>query len=474
MRAHEFLLESSGGIIRRAQEVSQGKTITFAKGDDKISLVSAIVIPQDLPAYETKEELTQGVQDALKANGNPQVLWSNQEPLSGGAALISIWKNQQNKLVAFIKYAKVKSPGAFPIKWANTDFSKDTGYQQTDSKIAERAQFNLKPQLILPANVEMDVSSIPNSLNFEKNKNLPEDAREQIPQLIANVLQGERSLVPDAGKYSTTYEVDLGETVAPIALATGNFVTGSYKEAENTLLKPLGLTWKNLTTVIFPGAGSEKLYDSYLKINKDVTLKISSKDKRGGAAAAVTGLVNDIEKNPERFKNITDKKEFQEILRYVTVVAKNRADTGPLLLAVEFGMITEQEKSKILANLGKGFKFNNSLRFSPGIKSALNRKGAKFDDPAYDLGYHQLAGVAELVADRLNSLPNISDFFKAVLERSTMVQVKSKIKKVGDDAAFESFQVIYPPVFGGTILVKAGNNYMSTRPPIGKLSFKIP
>ena len=111
---------------------------------------------------------------------------------------------------------------------------------------------------------------------------------------------------------------------------------------------------------------------------------------------------------------------------------------------------------------------------SAGVKSAFKRKGAKFEDPAYDMGYHALAGIAELVADKLNQMPGISDFFKAVLERSTMVQVKTTVSKTGEDAAYTNFQVIYPPVFNGIIKVVAGNNYMATRKPIGKISFKIP
>jgi hypothetical protein len=473
MRAFEFLSESSGGIIRRAQEVAQGKPVTFAKGEDKISLASTVTVPEDADRYETKEELVKGIQDALAANSNPTVIWSK-EPKGGGAALITIWKDDEGKLIAFIKTAKAKAAGAFPIVWTNSEFASDTGYQQADSKIAERAQFNLKPQSILPPNTELDIGTIPGKLSLESNKNLPDDARQQIPQILQNVLEGKKDPVPGAAKYATTYEVDLGETAAPIALSTGNFVTGSYKEAENSLLKPLGLSWRNLTTVTFPGGGSNLLYDSYLVINKDTTLKISSKDKKGGAAAAVTGLMKDIENNPERFRGITDKKDFQEILGHVKIISENRSDTGPLVLAVNFGMITEEEKNIILGNLGKGLKYNPKQKFPPGITAALKRKGAKFEDPAYDLGFHQLAGVAELVADRLNQMPNISDFFKAVLERSTMVQVKTGMQKSGDGAAFSSFQVIYPPVFEGVIKVVAGNNYMSTRKPIGKISFKIP
>lgn len=476
MRAFEIVTESEGGIIRRAQEVSQGKKITFAKGQDSIDLQSTIVIPDDLPKFETSEELTAAVNQTLQANGNPKVLWSNQPGPKGGAALITLWKNAQQQTVAFIKYVKEKKEGNFPITWTNANFGKDTGYLQTGSKIAQRAQFNLKPGAILPGNTEIPIANLAASINLESRTDLPEDVRSQIPVLIQQVIDGNKSPVPGAGQYATTYEVDLGEVAAPIALSTGNFVSGSYKEAEQSLLVPLGVTWQSLQSVMFPKGGANALYDSYLRINKDVILKVSSKDKKGGAAAAVTGLVKDIETTPERFANITDKKEYQEILDIVRVVAQNSAIEGPLLLAEQFKFITEQDRNNILANRGKGIKYNAQLPWAttPGIQAAFKRKGAKFQDPAYDMGYHALAGIAEMVADKLNQMPGISDFFKAVLERSTMVQVKTTVSKSGDSAAFTNFQVIYPPVFDGIIKVVAGNNYMATRKPIGKISFKIP
>ena len=476
MRAFEIIIESEGGIIRRAQEVAQGKKITFAKDEDSIDLQSTVVIPQDQPRYETTEELTNAVNQTLKTNGNPKILWSNQPGNKGGAALITFWKNLQNQVVVFIKYVKTRKEGNFPITWTNADFGKDTGYKQTDNKIAERAQFNLKPGIILPGNTEIPIANLATSINLQARTDLPEDVKQHIPTLIQQVIDGDKTPVSGAAKYATTYEVDLGEVAAPIALSTGNFVSGSYKEAEQSLLTPLGVTWQNLQTVMFPKGGANALYDSYLRINKDVILKVSSKDKKGGAAAAVTGLVKDIETTPERFTNITDTKEYQEILDIIKIISANSAKEGPLVLAEQFGFITEQDRTNIFANLGKGVKYNPQLPWAttPGVQAALKRKGAKFQDPAYDMGYHVLGGVAEMVADKLNQMPSISDFFKAVLERSTMVQVKTTIAKSGEGAAFTNFQVIYPPVFNGIIKVVAGNNYMATRKPIGKISFKIP
>ncbi|TAG65586.1 MAG: hypothetical protein EAZ24_16705, partial [Burkholderiales bacterium] len=46
---------------------------------------------------------------------------------------------------------------------------------------------------------------------------------------------------------------------------------------------------------------------------------------KGGAAAAVTGLIKDIEENPERFASVTSNRKFQEILKIVKIVAENSA-----------------------------------------------------------------------------------------------------------------------------------------------------
>ena len=472
MRANEFLSESSGGIIRRGQEVAQGKEVTFAKGESTITLVSTVTIPEVEMRYENQEELEQALKDTLAANGNPVVLYYSKVAPKTGAALITLWKDDSNKSVAFVKFFNVKKSGAFPVTWTNADFGRETGYQQADNKIAERAQFKLKPNELFKTDVDLPIASLADSI--KQRTDLPEGVPEQIQQLLANVTNGANQPVPGAAQYASTYEIDLGESAAPIALVTGNFVGGDYRAAEEALLKPLGMSWNTIESVLFPGAGSNLLYDSYLRLNENTSLKVSSKDKKGGAAASVTGLLKEISDNPDRFTEVTNNKKYQQILQIVKTVAAHSAANGPIVLAKEFGIITDADAQVIVAKWNKGEKFNPGTKWSPGLSAVLKRKGAKFQDPAYDLGFHLLAGVAELVADKLNAIAGISDFFKAILERSTMVQVKSAVRKTGDGANFSAFTVVYPPSFNGVIKVVAGNNYMSTRKPIGKISFKIP
>lgn len=475
MRFYEFkIIESQGGLIRRGQEVAQGKTVAFTKGDTRLELAGTTVIPSDAPNFETAQDLEAGLAQAV--NGI-NVLHYGKLTDKHRAALIVTFTNPEdtkpNKTVyGFVKFVNALKPGLFPVLWTNSEFTSETGWQMADSKIAERAQFNLKPNALFQTDEYLSPADLPNQV--AERSDLPPEVSGQVKQLLANVVSGDRQPVVGADKYMTTYEVDLGESAAPIALVTGNFVSGSYKEAEQALLVPLGLTWQSIQGVLFPGAGSNLLYDSYLQLNKNTSLKVSSKDKKGGAAAAVTGLMKEIEQNPERFADVTNDKNYQNILGIVKTISDNSAVVGPLLLAVDFGLLTNEELETIKQHWGKGEKADSTgWTKSPGIAAAFAKKGAKTEDAAYDIGFHALAGVAELVAKQLNSIPNLDNFFKAVLERSTMVQVKAKMQKGAGGAFFSNFTVIYPPVFTGTIKVVAGNNYMATRRPIGKISFKI-
>ena len=113
MRFYEFKLnESQGGIFRRAQEVGQGAEVKFknAESNKEISLQSAELVPPS-GAYETEEEIDQGLKDYFQKTGvdisNVQFTGN---PKTARAALVSIWKDlETNQLVSFVKL--LKKPG---------------------------------------------------------------------------------------------------------------------------------------------------------------------------------------------------------------------------------------------------------------------------------------------------------------------------------------------------------------------------
>jgi hypothetical protein len=505
MRAFEFLQESQGGIFRRAQEVGQGTEVRFknAQSNHEIALVSAQMVPPT-EQYQTEEELDQGLQAYLKPILGPNFMELSQftgEPSKARAALVSIWKdisdadsenpNEKPVLRAFIKLVNKVGSGAAPVLQTNADFKKDFGYG-AGGKTAQRQTLQLKPKYVLETNAWLTVQGVVQSVtNTVSNRSdLDPVLKNGLIQLVKEVAQGKSQPVPGMAEYETSLEVDYGEIPAPIALLTGKFVSGDYQKAEQGLLKPMGLSWGQLKKILYPDAGDEKLYDSYIQIDSKNKLRISSKDKKGGAAASVTGLVDEMNNTPEKYQDITDDKRFQPLIQMLKTIANppnmywnrdNKGINGPLILGVDtFKFIDANDAKNItsLMNDPKSNRLHPDDAFKKGIISdnlhnLIPVKGAKYNDPAYNLGYHLLACVAKNIANIVNKDPNTDALFRTILERSNMIQVKTTVKSSGDAASFTDFKVIYPPIFEGRFLMIADNNYMATRKPIAPLSFAI-
>jgi hypothetical protein len=266
-------------------------------------------------------------------------------------------------------------------------------------------------------------------------------------------------------------------------------VTGDYLKAQEGLLVPLGLMWSDLTQIMYPEAGGEKIYDSYIRLGASKQkLKVSSKDKKGGAAASVTGLVDEFTKEPEKFEDILINEKYANLLELLKTIANppnrywnrpNKGVNGPLIVGVDTFKFIDDNDAKIVANLMKNAqRMHPDVAYKKGIISdnlhnLVPVKGAKYEDPSYNLGFHLMACVAKNIANLVNKDPNTDNLFRAILERSNMVQVKTTVTKTGEAAAFSQFKVIYPPVFDGHFIMVADNNYMATRMPIAPLSFAI-
>jgi hypothetical protein len=501
MRFFEFkqtpIKESQGGIFRRAQEVEQGAEVRFknAQNNQEIKLQSAEVFPQE-GEYQTYEELDQQITAflAMFEVAAEDVQYSG-KPETSRAALVSVWTDLATGTpLAFIKLAKKKGEGAAPILQTNADFKKDFGYG-AQNKTAQRATVKLKPTDILQSDTWLSVDGVIDSVKsvVQNRSDLDTVFKEGVYTMLENVTNGSTTPAPGMGKYQSSLEIDLGETAAPLALITGNFVGGDYIKAEQYLLKPLDLTWSDLAEVLFPSAGNEHIYDSYIKLDETSRLKISSKDKKGGAAASITGLVAEVTKNPEKFADVLRNKKFAEVFKLLKIVANpenrywtrsNKGINGPLILGVDHYQLITDEDAKLIVKLIQSKDRTPPAQaleqgtISQTLYDLTSAKGAKFEDPSYNLGSHLLAALAKTIANQANKDPSTGNLFRALLERSNMIQIKTtvkttKLKDMEDGAAFTNFTVVYPPIFTGQFLMEADNNYMATRLPIGPLSFKI-
>jgi hypothetical protein len=505
--AQPYQLAEAGvrGVYVRGQEAAAGKDIVWLnKAGEHITLLNSIILPEQGVAFEPdtvrvltpeqqqlhpsqlKDLLTTAEQklqaallekkDELKvADRNWNVV--NEK---GKAALITLWRNHKNQTVAYIKLFPKKGPNpAVPLSWRNTEFERDTGYgEQSDQ--ATRFRFNLKPLTVVgdaaPRTVDKLLATIEQRL--QQQLHLEEDIIQQVNSLLHNIAAGHPEPTPGAAVNINAYMIDLGETAAPIALLTNHFVSGAYKAVETDLLQVYGKTWRDLKQIEFPVVGNEPLIDSYIRINKDTKLGISSKDKKGGAKASVTTVITTINKNPQQFSTLLSNRKYKQIYESLNLIKQQNAIVGPLMLAIKFKILNQAQVSEILRLIEHpliGLDTEAPRLKKIGLLPYLSHKVYTPKDKehkGYTLGYHFLAVFARLVSAELNKDSVVlTNFFKQVLEKSNMIQVKTSMKKSGTGAWFNDFHVIYPPQFEGKIVVDAGPNYFASMRPPGKLAF---
>ena len=515
MRAKEFLIESEGGMMRRAEEAQRGKRVAFKNAaGNVISILDTAVFPQDKDAADDYQQLAQEITSYANQNGVAISSTLTLPPAAGltspekaGAALVMLFQDETtNDKIAWIALKPSKKPGAYPFFMQTKQFSDLTGYTQLSGKkgeenkisgVQQRALTNLKPVGIVPTNIELAVDDIPSQVQtfLQQRNDLTQDIKDQVVLLLQEVAEGSSNPVPGAGDYAKSYEIDLGETAAPIALVKKKFLSGAWKQAEEGMLVQLD----QVRGVEFPNDPAEKLYDSYLVVDDDTIIRVSSKDKAGGAKASVSGVVDDITKYPDRYEGLFDPATnpgFDQMLEIVQIIKepdmgyvanskqwkRNGSIAGALHLGVKVGVISSEQSERILGIIDSNQQQVDDEDLGD-LTTILQYKGT--DDatrPDYRVGWHLLAGVAAEVANRVNKNYKTDAFFKAVLERSNMIQVKTTLKQSAatdqegnatKGAHFSNFEVIYPPVFTGTIKLDAGSNFYATRRPVGKMGFSI-
>jgi hypothetical protein len=487
-------------------------------------MIASQVFPQDADSRDNYQELVPEIMDYVQANNVAVSNALTLPPVAGlsvpeksGAAMVMIFKDETSqKNIAWIALKPAKKPGAYPIFLQTKQFSDLTGYVQLSGKkgeedkisgVQQRALTNLKPVGILPTNVTIAVDDIPTQVQgtIQGRDDLADNIKQQVVQLLEAVAAGSSNPIPGAGDYAKSYEIDLGETAAPISLVKKKFLSGAWQQAE----AGMGLKFESASGVEFPNDPAEKLYDSYLKFPSgtssengaagETIIRVSSKDKQGGASASVSGVVDDIANYPERFEGLFDpavNPGFDKLLEITKVIKdpdmsyvsaskrwkRNGSIASVLQLGVSTATITTEQSTKLLSIIDSDQQHVSEEEMGD-LKSILSLKGT--DDntrPDYRIGWHLLAGVATGIANKVNTEYKTDAFFKAVLERSNMLQVKTSLtQKPSKDAEgnpssgayFSNFEVIYPPVFTGTIKLDASKNYGATRPPIGKMGFTI-
>lgn len=478
----------------------QPQTIPQWKGRQKTGQVAPEEEPELASELEPEEEpvmedqlaldtMKTDVEGYMSSIGSYPAQYIGTSKNSGAAMIVTLGMNTEGSdsdKMSFVKFYKQKSTSHPPLYWQTSAFTRDTGFKQVGtgkSATAKSAELKISPYDFVKPDTPYSVDNLPDLIRNQlatRDDKFPETLISGIPMLLENLGSGTNTPVPGISQYHSVLEVVLGETAAPIALYTGNNVSGAYQEAEQQMLANLiadqPLTWADFNTVTF-GKHGAAIGDSTLQTaDGSASVIVSSKNDKGGAPASLTGAMETI--NNPKYKNDFGKnsrfyKSYSDIVDILQILNKGTAITGPVAVAVHLGWITQNEMYGFIADIyGKGKISDSVIKQYPGLWE-LYTQSRKVDksNPKYQQGFHILSTIARNLKAHLNKdLPRITAFFKAVLNKSSMVQVYTKVGQTKDGVWFDNFDVVWPPTFKGSIVVES-DFFTAQAKPSKKLSF---
>ena len=484
MRFNE-INEATGGLARRWLEKVGGKDTFFLdKKGVRWDLEDVSFWPKDPAlAYETDE--TSSAVDKMNEEVNAYLSKKNlksvheitpQNRSVKTVASMVVIVAMGNEHIAYVRHVKSKhSIGNNPITWTNTAFQSSTGLSLQSAQM-KKANIKVDPaDIIRPGSMYTVDSLIDTVTQAVQGIAVPNELKVGIGPLLTNVRDNLRTPVASLAVHKPVIEIKLGEVAGPIALMTGHFASGAYEQAGKELIGPLGGTWTTSQGVSFPPK-AELLVDSYIHFPNGI-VSVSSKDASGGAKPSVKTIIDTIDNKRDQFDKafLSRNRKYIETLRLLNDKSAIDGVLGATQYFENIGeYISDDDINWLRSIYGKG---NVSTKGMPeGLKILLKSsryQKVDYNHPEYQLGYHILAVLARSVVDEINvDRTRVTDFFKAVLNKSNLVQVLTRTKSVKDALFFDNFNVIWPPVFTGNILANA-DSYTSRTPPSRKIAFEF-
>lgn len=477
MRSREFIVESSGDISRRWFETQSGKFVPFIdKNGDEWEISDIQYFPPNpnlkYEGDKPKDQLLRDVSNYLRhtyASTDIRLYGSG----TGAGMLVILTNLDDDSEKAFLKlFPSKRDLSATPLFWGTTYFAKDSGMIPQTPQM-KKAVIPLDPANLIRPSKLYSVESLINGVAYQAKKiDVEPILYKNIKNLLTQVHLGLAEPIDGLTPFRSVIEIKLGEIAAPIALASGQLLSGQFNDLWKSLLGPAGYEF-GTAYISFPDK-QERLIDSYLHLPNSQTIAISCKSGSNGGAKPSTAIIaQTLADKQEEFADATFQKKYGAIIQAINTLNDSSAIDGPLDLAVRYDLINNEDHSFIKTIYGSGRILDKDLkRVSPHLY--LLYKTATYNpDPhnvEYQTGYHLLAIVARLVAAKINNDPRLTQFFKAVLNKSDLVQITSRTKVSGDALCFKDFQVIYPPTFQGSVRIDC-SSYTSRTKPTRKFSF---
>ena len=458
---------------RRYEPVADTQT----DADENGSAVGQATITAD---QQFEEELKQATEMDVKT-----VKWvGGQKPSTGFAALVVELTSEKGREWVGKYFASKKADGH--IFWQVSQFVNDVKTVGIDLQQKRAAgstgtsgNVNFGPYQVGITNKVISLNSLIEEVKRGVQQKIDPADQNTLVELLENLGGAQTTINPE---YKANYEVQFGEVAAPLAITRGINVTGSIQAAEEQLLELLdsGTKFTSITQVEFPEDIAEKLVDSYLITPNGSKVGVSSKDKKGGAAASISSIIETINNKLDKIKERVPDFEtrYADYISRLRIIEQSTGKNVAFNLAADMEIITPEvakEAYDLLVSDPGNVEALQAIDDGNYYNATVAWSGynPKTDHPMYRVSYHAAASLARIVAAKFNEdKEQTYRFFATVLESSNMIQVMTTLSAKDDQAAFTKFDVIYPPVFDGDIKLEAGSYFFATKPPQG-FTFKI-
>ena len=430
--------------------------------DDQIVFQNLTFYPK-VGQYATKEE-TEAAFDQVQRQVKHPIEKVNQASNSNRAFGIATFDTAVGTRY-LAKFAKEIKPVFDSHKFFQTD-DIPGGFSQADARGSkEKAGYK-------PSDVLTDLKKqTPASILAQIGEKFTEDSSEyRAAETIMNSPTFPVS-VDGTGIDFTGFRDYFCEMLQPCVLINGGQVKGNAGQAAALFMGRKGFAG---CTVSFIANVSGGLYDSLLVSPEGKQIKLSSKGATGAKASSVNLLValRELEAAgmPEFAQN------YPEVVDILNTIDRGDHNSGPLNLAVQYGIITKDEITQVMSlkQSAGDPKFNiDKTDLSDNLKQLYHDRTAENPSKVVPLN-HLVASIAYKVCDEINLKTNFSDAASDILNHSAFVQMYTDATKSKDGQIIvKGFRTIWPGKLFSEVTLEAQKSYSSTSSSGGKLVFGI-
>jgi hypothetical protein len=449
------------GEARGLSARKSGETYSRGDGADNQIVFQDLTFYPEVGSFTSSEEMMTAFDAVQKQAGHP-IEMINQPGANRAFAVASFDTAVGTRYLA--KFAKEIKP----VRAQNTFFqTKDIpgGFSQTDAR-GSKEKVGYKPSDVL-TNFK---SQTPASILKQIEAKFGSDSNEYQAAVIITSTDTFPVSVPAGNMDFAGFRDYFCEMLQPIILINGQPVKGNAAEAAATFMGKNGFSG---SVVSFNEGATGGLYDSLLVNAQGKQIKLSSKGAKGAMASSVNLLRSAQELKSAGLSKIVD--QYSEVIDILETIDRGDHNSGPLNLAVQLGMITDDEIVQIMS-LKKyaGAKDFNVDRtdLSANLKKIYKERTAEDPSKIIPLN-HMVSSIAYKVCNEINTKTNFSEAAADILNNSAFVQMYTDAKKSGDQFVIQGFTTVWPSKLFTDVTLEAQKSYSSTASSGGKLVFNI-